>query len=111
MQTLKGLIGNILKQRGSDCSLGGISSRCHEVVIVGLGTDAEIFEATDDRPAVRIVKRQLTNHDEPYMHIEPLEPGQWAFGGTVVDCCDSRFSEVSTYPLHFHDRNLQKERH
>lgn len=100
----KGLIGRILKGRG-DCSLGGISSRCNEVVIVGLGPGSDIFEPTDERPAVRIVKRKFTVVDEPYLHIEPTEPGQWAFGGAVVDCCDSRFSEVSTYPLHLHDRD------
>jgi hypothetical protein len=103
----KGLIGSVLKDAHGDCSLGGISSRCRDVTIVGLGPDAEIFEVTDDRPAVRIVRRELA--DGPYLHVEPVEPGQWAFGGAVVHSSDARWRKATQYPLCLHDRDLNKE--
>ena len=102
---MKGLIATIYKDH-NDCSLQGISSRCEFVTVVGL-PDGEIFEADDKAPAVKIVKRVFAG--VPYFHVEPVESGQWAFGGTIVDCCDSRFREVVEYPLRFHDRDLSKE--
>lgn len=67
--------------------LGNVSM----VTVVGLGKNAEIFEATPDAPAVRIVKRQI-NGD--VYHLEPVEKPEGvslAFGGAFVETSDSRF--------------------
>ncbi len=68
---LKGLRLSILHdKRIGNCSNGGISSRCSEVTLVGPGI-AEIFEATSDAPAVKIVSRNIGGE---YLHVEPIEP-------------------------------------
>ena len=103
----KGLLADIYKPAYSDCSLGGISSKCKKVTILGL-PDGEIFEPCEDAPAVTIVRRMIDGVE--YLHLEPITPGLWAAGGTLVSTSDSRFSKVSPYALHLHDRDLNKER-
>lgn len=90
--------------KDSDCSAGGISARCYEVTLVGPGID-EIFDATPDAPAVKLVRRVIGGAE--YMHVEPVEPVKEGYvgycaGGTLVYTTDSRFP--SRYPLSLHDR-------
>lgn len=92
-------------KKDSDCSAGGISSRCNEVTLVGLNIP-EIFDATPEAPAVKIVSRIIAG-ELAYEHVEPVEPVTLGFvgyyaGGTLVYTSDSRFP--SRYPLAFHDR-------
>lgn len=112
---MKGLICEVYSAKSSrDYSNGGISSRCHEVTIVGPGIP-EIFEVTPERPAVRIVRRQLARGE--YVHLEPLEPPPeghtpYMAGGSFAYTCDSRFSKlVCQYPVSLHDRTDTWEDH
>lgn len=105
MQPLKGLHAYIYRQ-GTDCSNGGISSRCDAVTIVGEGIP-EVFSAREDAPAVRVVRRQFASGQ--YVHLEPVDqPAGMCgpmFGGTLVYSSDSRFRElVSPYAVSLHDR-------
>ena len=59
---MKGLHCNIYKWSLGDCSNGGISSKAKEVTLVGDNID-QIFEADEDHPAVKIVKRFLSGRD------------------------------------------------
>lgn len=67
----------------------------------------EIFEADEQHPAVRIVRRNLP--DGLYIHAEPLEPGFYAFGGSYIACSDSRIRAINKYPIPLHDRDMSKE--
>jgi len=67
----------------------------------------EIFEASEDMPAVKIVTRNLFGKD--YTHAEPLKPGFYAFGGTFLYTSDSRLSAVAKYPIPLHDRQMNLE--
>ncbi len=118
---MKGLRLSILKDALiGDCSNGGISSRCKQVTLVGPDVPA-IFEASDDAPAVRLVKRTLGG--EIVLHVEPVAP-EVAFvshvepvglhfmaSGAFVATSDARFGEVlrehghSSYcAIKLHDR-------
>lgn len=66
-----------------------------------------IFEASEDAPAVRIVRRQLEGGE--YIHAEPLQAGFYAFGGTFIACSDSRIRALNKYPIPLHDRDMSKE--
>ena len=62
----------------------------------------QIFEASEDAPAVRIVRRQLFGGE--YIHAEPMEPGSYMFGGSYIACSDSRVKALNKYPIPLHDR-------
>jgi len=103
---MKGLILNIYKDSKGDCSNGGISSYCDQVVLVGPEFD-EIFDAADDMPAVKLVKREIG--DSTYIHAEPVDacPGDkigYMAGGSFVHSSDSRVRRVLQYPIALHDR-------
>lgn len=103
----KGLRLEIYKdQPHHSCSNGGISSRCNTVTLVG-DNIPKVFEVSEDAPAVKLVKRTIFGKE--YLHIEPVEPvgkGKtgWMAGGSFVYSCDSRFRNLSPYPLSLHDR-------
>lgn len=91
---------------GIDFSNRGLSARVTEVTVVGPGIDP-IFAPTEERPAVRIVKRE--NASGTVYHAEPLptedEPGPWyMFGGAFIFSSDARFRESIDFygavPLH-----------
>ena len=108
---MKGLIAWIYRN-GSDCSNGGISSRCDKDVVVGPDIP-EIFEASEDMPAVKIVKRVIAG--SLYVHAEPLtwresDEITGMAGGTFIYSTDSRFREcVNEYPVSLHDRGETQE--
>ena len=106
-----GLTCQIFRWSLGDCSNAGISSRVQQVTLIGLGPEAEIFKPTLERPAVRLVKRQIGR--EIYLHAEPVERPQWVettrascvgpmHGGTFIYSSDNRFP--SSYPIALHDR-------
>ena len=104
---MKGLTALIYRDAlGIDFSNRGISATATEVTVIGPGIDP-IFEATAERPAVRIIKRE--NANGATYHAEPLppedEPGPWyMFGGAFIFSSDSRFrAGIDFYgavPLH-----------
>ena len=101
----KGLLAYILKDSLGDCSNDGISSKAQRVIIVG-DNIPKIFETDEKTPAIKIVKRNLSNGE--YIHAEPLENPRgngWMAGGAFIYSCDSRFRElVNAYPVSLHDR-------
>jgi len=111
-ETLKGLHLMIFRSSMPDCSFDGISSRCKEVTLVGEGI-APIFDATEECPAIKLVRRIIGGL--PYVHAELVETpkgmeNRWLmFGGTYVATSDSRFSEAVRKlgwqgPVPLHDR-------
>ena len=103
---MKGLIVEIYKNpMFKGCSNGGISGKVESVTIVGDGIP-EIFEASDDCPAVKIVRRNIFNGE--YVHAEPIEePTEvgWMAGGAFIYSSDSRFRQhINQYPISLHDR-------
>ena len=103
----RGIFCEVLRPAGyPDCSAGGISSRYTTVLLVGDGVP-EHFEARSDTPIVKLVRRNFV--DGIFLHVEPIEKpaGSWngpMSGGSFIYSCDSRFHEVSNYPLSVHDR-------
>lgn len=67
----------------------------------------ELFEPTDDAPAIRLVRRNLFGKE--YIHAEPMEKGSYSFGGSYIAATDSRFRELNKYPIPLHDRDMSKE--
>lgn len=103
---MKGLMVDVYKCEGLSHSNKGISAFAERVTIVGDGI-VELFEEDPlTRPAVKIVKRELSNG--PYLHAEPLEKptGKTGpmFGGCFIYSSDSRFRKISAYPIPLHDR-------
>lgn len=104
METKKGLTADIY--RGTYDSKINVMRGKKSVTII----DKElppIFEANEESPAVRIVRRQLQGGE--YIHAEPLAPGWYAFGGTFITCSDSRIKALNKYPIPLHDRDMSKE--
>lgn len=104
---MKGLIVDVYKNSGRDCSNGGISGKVDSVVLVGPGIPL-LFEANAERPAVRMLMRT----DSGYMLAEPVTGKQensigWMDGGTFIYSNDSRFP--SDYPIPLHDRQETPE--
>lgn len=108
---MKGLTASIFEdKRIGNCSNGGISSRCSMVTVVGLGEDSEIREATDDAPAVKLVRRiiggKLCVHAEP---VDPVPEGHagWMMGGSYISTSDGRFADAIGFygAVALHDRS------
>lgn len=96
--------------RDCDCTNGGISSRYNELLLVC--EDGYITIDENDLPEnlVKIVTRNLFGRE--YKHIEPYaRPTElgWMAGGNIAYSCDSRFREISQYPLSIHDRQESQE--
>ena len=107
----RGLCVEVFVSQFGSCSNGGISARCVEVILVGDGMP-EISESSLERPAVKLVRRNLPSklrggERAEYIHAEPVdgpdpERAGWMFGGTCIYTSDSRFP--SEYPIKLHDR-------
>lgn len=99
----KGLMCDIYESKSiGNCSAGGISEQCKEVVLIWDGCP-EIFASREGMPAVKLVKRELWGKE--YLHCEPIQRRSGVgpmMGGTFVYSCDSRFP--SKYPIPLHDR-------
>lgn len=100
---LRGLLAYVYRNGDTDASNGGISSRCQRVIVTGPGVP-EIFEASDERPAVEIGKVEYNG--ETTYHLRPAgEPGtRYMAGGAFVSTSDSRFRKLFPFygaiPLH-----------
>lgn len=100
----KGLIFEIYRS-DYDCQINKMYGK-KSVVLIDKKMP-EIFTASEDMPAVKIVTRNLFGKD--YTHAEPLEPGFYAFGGSFIYTSDSRMKDVATYPIPLHDRQMNLE--
>ena len=101
----KGLSVNIFRSE-YNCVLNKLHDKKTACI---LGIDAP-FAPSKDYPALKLIKRNLFGKE--YLHLEPaeVEPGEWfSFGGSFAYCSDSRFCEVSKYPLPIHDRRMNLE--
>jgi hypothetical protein len=102
---MKGLLVALYETKDRiNCSNGGISSRCKNVLLVGIGIP-EILEESEEHPPVHIVEREV--YGEKYLTAYPIEPcpsnkAGYMFGGTFIYSSDSRFP--ATYPVPLHDR-------
>jgi len=110
---MKGMIVEIYKSHLGDCSNFGISSKYHEVLVMGEG----IPELTEDDGKIPVVViRRMTYAGEKYIIAEPNEfPKQghigWMAGGCFIWSCDSRFREnISEQPVPLHDRQEAQSR-
>lgn len=105
MSTSKGLHVNVLRSTLGDCTAGGVTSKYDTFLLVGEGIP-ELFEAREGEVVLRLVKRNIGGKE--YLHVEPTEEitrGRWVmFGGNFIFSSDSRFRNVSQYPLAVHDR-------
>lgn len=105
----KGLLVWIYRNaEGGDCTNGGMSSNYCRAILIGEGIP-EIFEPTEETPALVLVRRALfssrLNARHIYFHCEPLETYGKAlhmFGGNYIADSDSRFP--CDYPIPIHDR-------
>lgn len=104
---LKGLPVQII--RGKYTAGGSINKfhNLHELILI-IPLRAIGFPATEERPAVKIVKRKIQGKE--YVHAEPVEPGSYAFGGSFIYTSDSRFWEICGYPIPLHDRQMNLEK-
>ena len=93
---------------GIDCTNGGISSHHSKFILVGDGV-AEIFEPSDDTPAIRLIKRKVMGRE--FWIAAPMDAefengraagSPYMFGGNFLYCSDSRFP--SDAPIKIFDR-------
>lgn len=105
--TKKGLICEVYRGE-HDCTLNGISSKNNDVLLMFEEPEAQVFEESDNRPTLKIVRRNLFGRE--YIHAEPIGTGRaghnsYMMGGNFLFSSDSRFSKlVSPYPIPIHDR-------
>ncbi len=97
----KGLIIEVYRSTGIDCSNNGISEMFDNLTLIGDGIEGP-FEPNEERPAVTVA--YIRNH--PFLTAcdsegKPL-PGHKMFGGNFAYTSDSRFP--SDFPLGIHDR-------
>ena len=97
-----GLIVNVYRASGIDCTNGGITSKYKTLTLLGPEVSGP-FAPDEDRPALTIVKRKLFGGD--YYHARPADvptTEHLMFGGNFVYTSDSRFP--CPYPIPVHDR-------
>lgn len=103
----KGLIVSVLTDKlCGDCSNNGISSKNNKLLFV----DASGPFEGDETNSVKLVRRNLFGSE--YLHVEPLTKPEGRFngpmfGGNFIYSSDSRFREISAYPIPIHDRYEQ----
>lgn len=69
-------------------------------LLVGPGIP-KLFDA-NGLPVFQVVTRNIQGQE--YKHLQPVEPGHYAFGGSIGHSSDSRWP--SDYPLKIHDNTL-----
>ena len=101
MSEQKGLIVNVYRTPGYNCTNGGVTAMHDTVLLIGEGI-AEVFEAQEGQPVLKLVKRNIGGCT--YLHAEPVERGRshYMAGGNFVYTSDSRFPNM--YPVSMHDR-------
>lgn len=90
-----------------NCSNSGISSKYKTVVLVSDNPELQVFEPSDTSPAVVLKKRIVCG--EEYIYAIPCDGKDdkrvgWMMGGSYIYTSDSRFRNISKYPVPLHDR-------
>jgi hypothetical protein len=109
---MKGLLVTVYRNGGKgifdgDTTNGGISSKHDKFILVGDGVE-EVFSATEDTPAIRLIKRRIMGRE--FWIAAPLDAkfeGEgggfpYMFGGNFLYTSDSRFP--SDAPIKIFDR-------
>lgn len=100
----------IFKSHLGDCSNGGISSRYREILLICPEGHVEVDENNPPENLCKLVERNIFG--EIYRHVEPVAKANgvgWMASGAIVYTCDSRFRDMSPYPLVLHDRTESQE--
>lgn len=95
-----------------NCSNNGISSRFREVLLICDSGFINIDENNPPENLCKIVTRNIFGRE--HKHIEPVARPTgvgWMAGGSICYTCDSRFRELSQYPLCLHDRQETQEQY
>jgi len=104
------LVDVYVTKDGYDCTANGVSSQRKQFVLVDDAIEAP-FEVDDNDVYLVIVRRDFSFGT--YLHVEPRINGKEIrpngsvgpmMGGNFVYSCDSRFNQISKYPLPIHDR-------
>ena len=94
IEPLKGLICEVFRPVNRiDCTNGGLSSEVNSILLTGPGIP-EIFNASPDCPAFKVVRRSIYPGGAQYIHFEPWERPTgfgWMYGGYHCYTSDSRF--------------------
>ena len=103
---MKGMLCEVLRRVGTDCTNGGITSKVKHVVLIGPGIP-EIFAPSATAPALLLVVRSgLAKNGGKYYHAEPVDRPEGKagpmFGGNYVTTSDSRM--LTDHPIPVHDR-------
>lgn len=91
--------------QGYDCTNGGISSIYKDILIPHEEGWISVDENNPPENLCKVVRRTLWGKE--YLHIEPVKKATeigYMFGGNYAASSDSRFHEISEYPLPIHDR-------
>jgi len=94
----KGLMVFVLRA-DTDCTNEGITTKYDKFILIGEGLP-EIFEPSDDTPALYLIRRNIGGRD--YLHASTTPTNSGMAGGNYVNACDSRFP--NDYPISVHDR-------
>ena len=95
-----------------DCTNDGITSRYDSLLLVCDEGFIKIDE--DNLPENLVVLKTRRFGFGEHKHIEPYAKTDkgcvgWMAGGNIAYSCDSRFREMSQYPLNVHDRQETQE--
>lgn len=89
-----------------DCTNGGLTSKYSQFVLLGMEGP---FKSGTDAPPLELVRRYVGGRE--HLHAQPVKGPDWPrnmcgpmFGGNFIFTSDSRFSDVSPYPIPVHDR-------
>ena len=105
----------VYRTRGfGDCTNDGITSRYDRLLLVCDDGFIEIDESNPPENLV-VIKTRRFGFGE-YKHIEPYAPIDsgcvgWMAGGNLAYSSDSRFREMSQYPLSVHYRQETQEQY
>lgn len=103
---------DIFKSRIGDCSNHGISERHTNILLLHESGNIEVDPNCIPENLCCVITRVIAG--KPYKHIEPVSSPKcvgWMSGGCICYSCDSRFHDLSEYPLKLHDRQETVEQY
>ena len=93
-----GLLVNVYKTEGRDCTNGGVSSKWNIKGLCLINVPGP-FNPSEDYPAAQLVKQSFYFGDSVKIIPEECEGKQTMMGGNYAATSDSRFSEMIEYFL------------